>query len=491
MTYRLTNDGICSASTFEKIEMDLPKKIFTNDSFNEDGTIIMSPTRSNAYLPGVLDLRRTFGKDGRKFIYICYPDDKRLPHFFIPYDIPHSFEKTRGCIYITFQFKHWDNEFPYGTMTQNLGDVNEPNHFYEYILYCKSLNVSIQKFTKDAIRQLKQFQPEKISSLPLRDATVFTIDSSNSIDLDDALSVDDEKVSIYITLVPFVLDIIGIWKSFTTRISTIYMPDKKRPMLPCILAQLCSLTEGTERCCLVLDLYHDGTRKLCVCRTKIFKNFAHQSDELLEFKDYQQLLKYSNVKTSYELVTHYMIQFNTICAEMIKKGIHKNIYKPDNVPSEVLPAYYKQYSKYEYTGEYLQITSPIRRLVDVLNMYQICKEYDLITFSEDADEFYNKWYDQIEYINISMRHIRHVQNKCMLLHVCEQHQHKQFNAYVFDKIERFDGLFKYNVYLPELKLSARFTCEDNFGEYTQHMFTIYVFHDESSLKKKIQLQLYR
>ena len=35
-----------------------------------------------------------------------------------------------------------------------------------------------------------------------------------------------------------------LWRSFTKRVSTIYLPDKKRPMLPTILSDcLCSLQE--------------------------------------------------------------------------------------------------------------------------------------------------------------------------------------------------------------------------------------------------------
>lgn len=490
--YRLTPDGIYCTKTFEKKDITIDmSKIFVNDTFDENGIVSLSPTRSNAYLPGVLDLRRTFGKEGKKFLYLCRPDDKRLPNFYIPYDIPYSFDKTHGCLYITFQYKHWNYTYPYGTITQNLGNVDDPNNFYEYILYCKSLNVSIQKFTKDTIRQLKQYQPERINLLPFRNAKVFTIDGKDSIDYDDALSIDDEKVSIYIALVPYILDILSIWSSFTNRISTIYMPDKKRPMLPCILAQLCSLSEGTERSCLVLDLYHNGNKQIGVCRVNITKNYSYCSNELKELDDFKHLLNVSKCKTSHELITKYMIEFNEICAKMIKKGIHKTVYKPDDVPVEVLPAYFKQYSKYEYEGDYLQITSPIRRLVDILNMYQICREYNLIEFSDNAQSFYDNWYEQLDYMNISMRHIRQVQNKGLLLHLFTQNEHKQFKAYVFDKIKRTDdGRFKYNVYIPELGLSSRFTHNEEFDNYSEHMFTIYVFHDESALKKKVKLQLY-
>ncbi len=493
MSYRLTPDGICCTKTFERMDVNIDlSKIFINDSFDENGNVVLSPTRSNAYLPGVLDLRRTFGKEGKKFLYMCRPDDKRLPNFYVAYDIPYSFDKSLGCLYVTIQFKHWNHVVPYATISQNFGDVEDPNNFYEYILYCKSLNVSIQNFTKETIRQLKQYQPEKILALPFRDSKVFTIDGKDSIDLDDGLSIDDEKVSIYITLVPYILDILNIWGSFTTRISTIYMPDKKRPMLPCILAQLCSLVEGTERCCLVLDLYHNGNKQIGVCRVKIHKNFAYSSSELNSYDDFKKILLHSKCKSSHDVITKYMIEFNEVCAQIVKKGIHKAVYKPDNIPVEVLPAYYKQYSKYEYTGNYLQITSPIRRLVDILNMYQICKEHGLIEFSDTAQTFYDNWYSKLDYMNTSMRHIRQVQNKGMLLHIFARNEHKQFNAYVFDKIKRSDnGQFKYNVYIPELGLSSRFTHSEEFEDYSQHIFTIYVFHDESALKKKIQLQIYK
>jgi exoribonuclease R len=492
MNYKLTPEGICCSKTFEKVERPIDiSKMFINDSFDESGNIILSPTRSNTYIPGVLDLRRTYGKENKKFLYLCRPDDKRLPFFYVPYDIPYSFDKLTGCIYITFQYKHWNYTFPCGTITQNFGNVNESNNFYEYILYCKSLNVSIQSFTKESIQKMKHYQPEKTSIIPFRNAKVFTIDSKDSIDRDDGLSIDDEKVSIYITLVPFVLDILDLWDSFTTRISTIYLPDKKRPMIPCILAQLCSLVEKSERCCLALDLFHNGTIELNVCRVKIFKNFGYSDTELNDFESYRRLLEISGCKSSYDLITHYMIKYNKITGEMIEKGIYKTVYKPDIAPAEVLPAYFKQYSQYEYEGDYLQITSPIRRLVDILNMYQICKEKNLIQFSEKANTFYDIWYNKIDYMNISMRHIRQVQNKCKMLSLFETHQYQQFNAYFFDRIERSDGRYKYNVYIPELELSSRFTHSDKFDDYSQHLVTIYVFHDESMLKKKIKLQIYK
>ena len=82
---------------------------------------------------------------------MCKPDDKRIPFFLIPYNIPYNFDKSIKKLYITFEFDKWEitiNDLM-GKITQNLGSIYDLNNFYEYILYCKSLNISIQQFTKD------------------------------------------------------------------------------------------------------------------------------------------------------------------------------------------------------------------------------------------------------------------------------------------------------------------------------------------------------
>ena len=85
------------------------------------------------------------------------------------------------------------------------------------------------------------------------DYNVISIDPVNSKDFDDAMSIqiiNDNKyiISIYISNVSIWLDALGLWESFSERISTIYLPDRKRPMLPTCLADcLCSLIENLRR----------------------------------------------------------------------------------------------------------------------------------------------------------------------------------------------------------------------------------------------------
>ena len=58
-------------------------------------------------------------------------------------------------MYILFKYENWDNKHPIGIITNNLGPVDELSNFYEYILFCKSLQISISNFTKETVKKLK------------------------------------------------------------------------------------------------------------------------------------------------------------------------------------------------------------------------------------------------------------------------------------------------------------------------------------------------
>ena len=91
-----TDFDIYETTTFQKVDIIPTLKLFNNDTF--DSHIVHSPVRIDNYIPGVLDLTRTYGKDG-KFLYLCKPDDTRLPFFMIPYAIPVTFIKNTKYLY--------------------------------------------------------------------------------------------------------------------------------------------------------------------------------------------------------------------------------------------------------------------------------------------------------------------------------------------------------------------------------------------------------
>ena len=141
---------------------------------------------------------------------------------------------------------------------------------------------------------------------------------------------------------------------------------------------------------------------------------------------------------------------------------------------------------------YIHITSPIRRLVDLLNMICFQKEFGLILLSENTQTFYDKWIGEMEYINTTMRAIKKIQNDCHLLHKCMTNtdiMEKEYDGYCFDKLVRNDGLYQYIVYLPELKLSNRITIRENLDNYDKRKYKLFLFYNEEQFKRKIRLQL--
>jgi hypothetical protein len=141
---------------------------------------------------------------------------------------------------------------------------------------------------------------------------------------------------------------------------------------------------------------------------------------------------------------------------------------------------------------YIHITSPIRRLVDLLNMIQFQTNNRMLTLSDKAYDFYDRWLHELDYINVTMRAIRRVQCECTLLDTCANNPEtleKIYDGYCFDKLERTDGLYQYIVYLPELKLSTRITLRNSFENYEKKSYKLFLFSDEDRFKKKIRLQL--
>ena len=552
---------------FQKVELDMPNpiesKMFSNDVFTFDTNtkqtqVLHSSIRTGAHIPGVLIIagNKTFGRNNKgKLLYKCIPDDMRLPPFLVPYEIKHvGFSKVFINLYVTFSFADWSDKHPHGLLGHIIGSVDILDNFYEYQLYCKSLNASIQQFQKatslalkrnshDAfIENIKVKYPSIQERMPHNDAKwhVFTIDPPNSLDFDDGFSINElddgiQQLSIYISNVTIWMDVLNLWNSFSCRISTIYLPDKKRPMLPTILSDcLCSLQANNTRIAFFMDIFiKDNTIidiKYGNCFIKVFKNYCYEDKVLLLDKKYVQLFsavkelsrkyKYGyNVKNSHDLVSYLMICMNCHCATDLLKhntGIFRStiIQKhsvPDNVPEELtkfIQIWNSSSGQYINGADvendkvrrhdllnmdaYIHITSPIRRLVDLLNILKFQQTSGIIQLSENAYTFYDSWLTKLDYINVTMRSIRKIQCDSTLLDLCNNSpgvMNKEYDGYVFDKVTRADGLFQFIVYLPALKLSSRITTRENIANYEPKKFKLFLFNDEEKFKRKIRMQM--
>ena len=544
------------ANTLQPVDSDVDpvkNKLFNQDilSDNTDGSvsILHSSVRSMKNIPGVLVLEKnkTYGKRKGKLLYKCIPDDRRLPIFLITYKMKYAFNKNIGNKYIVFTFLEWNDKHPIASIKQIIGDVDQLYSFYEYQLYCKSLYASIQDFTKKTIKLIREKSEEKyIQEIKQKykienreDRYIFSIDPKNSKDFDDAFGfkIMENKIvlSIYISNVFFWMDIMDLWSSFTNRIATIYLPDRKRPMLPTVLSDtLCSLIKDSVRFAFTFDivldaetfeiLEHSYTNSSIIVKD----NFVYDTEEQESSKEYIQLLdivgrmneKYNyleNINTSHDLVAYLMVLMNNYSAMKLKDykcglfrsfKLNKQYEAPDMLPKNIQKflkiwnSNGSRYSKFDSMGShdmmnldaYVHITSPIRRLPDLLTMMVLQDRMGLCTFTNGALDFYNYWIsdEKIEYINKTLKSIRKVQNDCQILKLCTEDKcvmSKVYEGYIFDKIIRNDKLFQYIVYINELKMINRFTSRHELTEFDIHEFKLYLFTNETTLKKKVRIEM--
>jgi len=551
-----TNEEIAPPQTIDPST----EKLFSKDIFSMDQeskiTIQYSPIRSAKTLAGVLQLseNKTYGRteNKKRLLYKCIPDDKHLPVFLVPYELAVGFNKTQSNKYVVFRYDHWNNKHPRGLLVETIGDVSQLEAFYEYQLYCKSLHVSLTRtidLTKKALSNrdyMKDMMEDPRFRVQDRLAEyIFTIDPTNSMDFDDGFSIktcvqDPTKtvLSVYISNVYMWLETLGLWNSLSQRVSTIYLPDRRRPMLPTVLSDaLCSLQEGHTRFAFVMELCIDqdgivvGSPTFYNAAIRVRKNYRYEESGLLRDLKYIQLLDLTKkmeryIDNSHDVVSFWMVQMNTICANELRianTGIFRSACFTNHQLRDLVDASTVdkgltdetrrviqmwnntsgQYTRFSAEDpmpahdlmklkSYIHMTSPIRRLVDLLNQMMFHQSILAVECSAEAQDFLDRWLTQLDYINTAMRSIRKVQTDCEILYRCStspELMELTHEGTLFDKIVKHDGTITYMVFIEKWKMMSRISTNQDIPNYSVANFRIFLFEDEDQTKKKIRLQI--
>jgi exoribonuclease R len=551
-------------------------KLFSGDVFsmsNDTPTIVSSPVREDR-LSGVLilDSGRTYGRAGRRLLYKCIPDDCCLPAFLVPYQIPAAFSKATKNKFVVFRFMEWESEHPTGEIIETLGEVDDLNAFYEYQICRNRLHININDFTKKTGRAIHNgggeaaiietilSNPDFVIDDHLHIDNVFSIDPSTSTDYDDAFSVIYEgggitRVNVYIANVFVWLETLGLWSSFAGRVSTIYLPDKKRPMLPGLLSDgACSLKAGADRFAFMMTVAFDEYGKVVEEPSfknviiRVNKNYAYEEPALKKMQAYRLLFRLtelldSKIVDSHDVVAFWMIYMNHWAAVHLARfgvGVFRGTIDQSTTSlsceatgeaTTLLPyqsttslpyqsttslpfsadtmRVIKSWSKdsagsyASYCGNvqthvdlnlsaYTHITSPIRRIIDLVNQMLFFKSAGFVTrFSDESTAFLDKWTGSINLINKNVKLIRRAQMDCELLQRCKEVDvvGKQFRGVIIDSFDVDYGFYEYTVYLEELKLLAKVRSADLAGVHSVAMFAMFLFDDEDKLYKKVRLQM--
>lgn len=526
----------------------LDKKLLTGDRYDEKNKEIIrcSPNRTKL-IPGILVVSgNSYGRKKNKLYYKCIPNDKTLPVFLVPYlDKTASFSKNKVDKFVLFVFNNWESKHPYGILQQTIGDVNNMSAFEEHQMNCKNINHSIQKFSKYAFKAVKQktalfndIVSNISSTYDIIDRThenAISVDPIGCTDIDDAFNIRFDKespwktiLSVYIANVPLWFDYLDLWNHLDRRVSTVYLTADRRGMLPSILSEnLCSLKQGQRRFAIAMDVVIMGSKIHEVnfnnVLIKVEKNYAYDDEELQSNTNYKEasiiarrLNKQYNfieeVENSHDVIQLFMVIMNNYVGKKLRDNIGRGIYRSFkaapveekmNIPSEMksFARTWKSnggiYTTDSGSGHdmmnnaidvYAHSTSPIRRLVDLINMTLLTCSIGKI--SERGNIFANTWIEKIDYINSQMKSTRRVQSDVKLLDTClkiEDLLEKSFRGYIIDIEDKSDDMYRYTVMLNELSCISSFKTKDIYDMYESGNYSLHIFNDEHNLKQKIRI----
>jgi exoribonuclease R len=502
-------------------------------------TTIESPLREQPNIPGILVLEnnKSYGRteNKKRLLFKCIPHKKNYPAFLVPYEPKLGFSKNILNHYVIFKYTQWNDKHPRGELVETFGAMNDYQAFEKYQIHCKNLDHSIQPLNQHIKTKFKeltenQYIDKIIKAHPeIQDRTneyVFSIDNDTTTDYDDAISITQTpqttRISVYIANVAFWIDALDAWNIQEYRTSTIYLPDKKHSMLPAQISEhACSLVEKTRRLAITIDYIYDSSNtltdiKYSTAMITVKNNFRYDSPKLFKNPHYQNLFEFTNkispttpIADSHELVAYWMVRMNETSAKLLhanQSGIFRKTTgtiapAADNMQSNEMFLYHftnnisSEYAVFDESTTYhhhtlkmdyyVHMTSPIRRLVDLLN--QICfLKIIHAPLSQPATDFLQTNCQNIQKINTATKAIRKVQMTCelMYLSIHTDIMNNTYDAMVFQQTEK-----GYLVYISELKLLTKIKTTKTLSIKTIIQCRIYVFQKEDSITQKIIVDL--
>jgi len=217
-----------------------------------------------------------------------------------------------------------------GKIVEVIGSENTADIERTMIIKAALVN---EAFPRQVLDEAESVSEEGIgditSRIDLRDKNIYTIDSEDTRDIDDAISIekfdeDTYNLSVHIADVShYVREQSELNKEAIKRGTSIYMPGYVIPMLPRSLSNgICSLNEGEDRLALTIDIVLDKDAK--ILSSNVYKSVIC-SKKKMTYEKVEKVLDSSDkdVMKEYKDFTLDLLLMKEL-AEKLKKNRKKN-----------------------------------------------------------------------------------------------------------------------------------------------------------------------
>ena len=506
---------------------------------------------------GVMILRKTFGMKKNRHLYQCITEDTKKT-IVVPYQIELGFSKKLTNKYVVLEYftanattadattanattanaTNTTTEFVIATLKHVFGDVDDPVAWNEYQLYYRGLQTKMS-----LSKTIPETHNPTQNIIDRSSEFAFTVDNENTEDFDDAFSIcrlekNCTRLSIYIADVASrfsaaeIGDMISL-KGAAHRPASIYLSHRRVPLFPAAWAREFSLNSVSPHRAVALDVFIDSTcgaivraewaRRVTICVKKHYR-YHDVYDDHPHLAEFMSLSRCQGTPTSLKSAVAHWMEF--YCAEAgrrlwpTRSGIfmrlrgrttHFSLVEKKEEAREAREAKYymndandandinNNYSDYSLKEDvekrYAQVTSPIRRWMDIYNQHCLLSDDEGGGDEGGGDEGGGRGDDiviPLERINEQMRQIRKLQMDSALMARFPEISalSKTFAATLMDVFEKNGEpkKYKYTVFLEELNLVSRLTTMEPLDEsQPSHAVRIFIFKDEHSLKKKMRL----
>lgn len=372
----------------------------------EQGIVKLVKSNLPKYIAGELELysKYTFKPNSRGIpSYVFTPIDYRYPKFLVNSSMKKN-HKTN--LFILIEFKNWTENpiFPIGIIYKTIGSIYDKTALQEIII--NKYYLDNNKIKLDLKGVTAKFERAKLETKKHKKfcGEIISIDPKGCTDIDDAFTINDDvnilSLNIHISDVYYLISELGFIDKISN-ITSIYLSDSVKHMLPNIISSgLGSLLENEDRFMLTLSIKYNKQNNNIVSIK--FENYIGTITKNYSYENYPRKIRtyYKSIEHIYKIITDRDIVIDDSHKFIEALMVIYNTYFSKNVNIDGLKIYRTQPKKrynskcvdpclekfiklitsnsavYSTLKEghaslgidnYTHVTSPLRRLVDLIN----------------------------------------------------------------------------------------------------------------------------